>query len=89
MWGTMERLPTTDMVALDILKTLLSGESLTASQISRKVDAAPQTVRNALVHLKATSLVKRVGWEYTITELGKEVWEANRTPPVQSSRRRE
>ena len=78
----MERLPTTDMVALDILKILLSGESLTARQISRKVDAAPQTVRNALVHLKSTSLVHREKGEYTITDLGIHVWNINRSPTI-------
>ena len=78
----MERLPTTDMVALDILKILLSGESLTARQISRKVEAAPQTVRNALVHLKSTSLVHRKKGEYTITDLGIHVWNINRSPTI-------
>lgn len=85
----MERLPTTDMIGLDILKVLLSGESLTAQQISRKVNAAPQTVRNALSLMKGMSHVKREGWEYTITELGIYVWNYHRSPNDQTLRRSE
>jgi len=83
----MERLPKADTNSLNILKTLLSRESLTAKQIARKIDTAPQTVRNALVFMKGIGLVERTGWEYTITELGEIVWNANRNPPIQSSRR--
>ena len=65
-----------NVVARDILKLLLNGSSLSPRQLARKLDVPPQSVRNALVHLKATSLVDNRNYgEYTITELGREVIE--------------
>lgn len=63
----------TNLVAVDILKLLLNGQIMTPKQLARNLDANPQDVRNALIHLKTLNLVSNIHYgEYTITELGRE-----------------
>lgn len=66
----------TDLVAVDILKLLLNGQIMTPRQLARNLDANPQDVRNALVHLKSLHLVDNIHYgEYELSELGKEYLE--------------
>jgi len=63
----------TNMVALDILKILLNGQTMSPKQIARALDVNPQDVRNALVHLKTLELVDNLHYgEYTLSVFGKE-----------------
>ena len=63
----------TNVVALDILRILLNGQIMTPKQIAREIDAEPQKVRTALVHLKTLKMVNNIHYgEYTITEYGKD-----------------
>lgn len=62
-----------DPVALRILKTLLSGESLSPKDLAIRLDVAPQTVRNKLITLTQVSLViSPTHGLYRVTELGRE-----------------
>jgi len=71
----------TDMASVDILKVLLSQEPKSPMDLADAIDKEPQTVRNALVHLKSTGLIKRVGYgKYTITDLGREVLKRQSQP---------
>jgi len=81
----------TDMASVDILKVLLSLEPKSPMDLAQEIDKEPQTVRNALVHLKSTGLVKRVGYgKYTITDLGREVLKRYSQPSnVQGSKESE
>ena len=81
----------TNVVALDILRALLSGQEMTPKQISRAIDAEPQAVRNALVHLKTLKMVSNIHYgEYLITEYGKSHLEyLSQSSNDQSSRRSE
>jgi len=81
----------TNVVALDILRALLNGQLMTPKQIARAIDANPQDVRNALVHLKTLKMVAKPHYgEYLITEYGKSHLEyLSQTSKDQTSRRSE
>ena len=81
----------TNLVAVDILKLLLNGQIMTPRQLARGLDANPQDVRNALVHLKTLHLVSNIHYgEYTITELGRDYLEKlSQSSPDQTLRRTE
>lgn len=81
-----------DMVARDILKILLSGKIMGPKDMAIELDVAPQSTRNAVVHLNALHLIERVTYgKYQITDFGRGILESleSGSSPSQSSRRTE
>lgn len=72
-----------------ILKALMSNATKGPKEIAIETNRQPGSVRNALVHMTAESLIKRVDYgKYTITDLGREEYaRLSRSPSIPSSRR--